>query len=155
MSDHLFPDTLDVRIETARGGFIKRRDDGSVDYVSPLPAPFNYGSVLNTQAADGDPEDCVVLGERLEAGSVVRVRVLGRVRFFDAGIADHKWICGEELRPADLRTVEWFFRFYAFAKGTLNLLRGARSLSHFGGMELYNGESGRIVSEPPTACGAI
>jgi inorganic pyrophosphatase len=131
-----FPEVLEVRIETSRGGLIKRRDDGSVDYISPLPAPFNYGSVPNTLAADGDREDCIVLGERLSTGESVRVRVLGRVRFWDAGVVDDKWICGDSLSRTELRTIIGFFRFYAVAKGALNLLRGARARTRYGGIEL-------------------
>lgn len=131
-----------MRIETSRGGLIKRRDDGSVDYISPLPAPFNYGSVPNTLAADGDREDCIVLGGRLNAGESVRVRVLGRVRFWDAGVADDKWICGHSLSRTELRTIVGFFRFYAFAKGALNLLRGARAWTRYGGIELAARDAG-------------
>jgi inorganic pyrophosphatase len=140
-----FPEELYVRIETARGGLIKRRDDGSVDYISPLPAPFNYGSVPNTRAADGDPEDCIVLGERLTPGTTIRLRVLGRVRFVDAGVPDNKWICGQSMSPNEQRMIVVFFRFYAFAKGALNLLRGARALSHYGGIELMQRHGDRAA----------
>jgi inorganic pyrophosphatase len=36
---------LDVVIEIPRGSFLKRGSTGRVDFVSPLPCPFNYGSV--------------------------------------------------------------------------------------------------------------
>ena len=56
-----FPEQLEVLIDTPRGSFVKRRDDGSVDFVWPLPSPFNYGSVPDTLAPDGDREDAIVL----------------------------------------------------------------------------------------------
>jgi inorganic pyrophosphatase len=131
-----FPAELDIRIDTARGGFVKRRDDGSIDYVSPLPSPFNYGSVNGTRSHDGDREDVIVLGSRLTVGSTLRAKVLGRVQFVDAGVADPKWVCGEELTPSDLRRVRLFFWFYARAKWILNLLRGDLGVTRFDGIEL-------------------
>jgi len=125
-----------VRIDTARGGLIKRRDNGSVDYVSPLPCPFNYGSVPTTLSGDGDREDAIVLGERIDRGRLVKVRVLGRVRFMDGGVADDKWICGKGLTREELKLVVRFFKFYAWAKRILNALRGERRLTHYGGVEL-------------------
>lgn len=131
-----FPSELEVRIDTARGGFIKRRDDGSVDYVSPLPSPFNYGSAPGTRSADGDREDAIVLGSPLAPGCTLRTRVLGRVRFVDAGVPDPKWLCGESLSARDLRRVRRFFWFYARAKRVLNVLRGAAGVTRFDGIEL-------------------
>ena len=36
---------LEVVIEVPRGSFVKRGSSGSVDFISPLPCPFNYGAV--------------------------------------------------------------------------------------------------------------
>ena len=36
---------LEVVIEVPRGSFLKRGSTGRVDFVSPLPCPYNYGSV--------------------------------------------------------------------------------------------------------------
>jgi hypothetical protein len=33
---------LDVVIEVPRGSFVKRGSSGSIDFISPLPCPFNY-----------------------------------------------------------------------------------------------------------------
>ena len=124
MSD-AFPDELEVVIEVPRLGFIKRKDDGSVDFISPLPCPFNYGSVPGTRSGDGDREDAVVLGPRLPRGTKVRVPVLARVQFIDAGLPDPKWICGTgPLANADRSAVRSFFTFYARAKRVLYSLRG-------------------------------
>ena len=62
------PKAVEVIIEVPRGGFIKRHPDGAVDFVSPVPCPFNYGSVEGSEAADGDPQDALVLGPTLQPG---------------------------------------------------------------------------------------
>jgi hypothetical protein len=41
-----------VSIEVPRWGFVKRRADGGVDFVSPIPCPYNYGSILGLVAPD-------------------------------------------------------------------------------------------------------
>lgn len=131
-----FPTELEVRIDTARGDFVKRRDDGSVEFVSPLPSPFNYGSVAGTLAPDGDREDVIVLGARLRAGTTLRARVLGRARFVDAGVADPKWLCGERLTTRDVYLLQLFFWAYTRFKRVLHAVRGERGPTHFDGIEL-------------------
>ncbi len=115
---------VSVVIEVARGSFVKRRPGGSVDFVSPLPCPYNYGSIVGTLGADGDPLDAIVLGPRLPYGLVVRVRVLGCVEFLDGGLSDPKWVCGSgSLRPSDRTGALRFFRVYARFKRVLYTLR--------------------------------
>ncbi len=115
-----------VRIEVPRGGFIKRKPDGAVDFVSPLPSPFNYGSVEGTLAPDGDPCDALVLGPRLRAGDRVEVRIWGEVDFVDDGLADPKLVCslGPAPRASDWLRVRLFFWVYARFKAALNRARG-------------------------------
>lgn len=131
--------SVDVVIEVPRMGFVKRRDDGSLDFISPLPCPFNYGSVPGTISGDGDPLDAVVLGPRLPRGARVRARVLACVSFVDAGQDDPKWICtptGDRLHPADRRRVVRFFSCYALAKRALNRLRGKQGTTAYRGIQL-------------------
>jgi inorganic pyrophosphatase len=130
------PEQLEVIVEVPRGGFIKRRDDGRVDFVSPVPCPFNYGSVPDTCSGDGDRLDALVLGPRLARGARVRVMVVARVRFTDAGQDDPKLICAHRpLGVLDRATIAAFFGFYARAKGLLNRLRGKAGLTRYGGLE--------------------
>jgi len=115
---------LSVKIEVPQGGRVKRLPDGSIDFVSPLACPFAYGSVLDTLAADGDPEDALVIGEAPKAGEVVERQVWGRVRFVDGGVEDSKWVVG--IAPpseADWRSLDAFFRRYAWAKRLLYVVR--------------------------------
>ena len=125
-------ETATVVIDVPRGSFIKRKDDGSVDFVSPFPSPFNYGHVPDTLADDGDACDAVVLGPRLARGARPRVTIRGRVGFIDAGVADTKWICAPNpLSPAERRRVEGFFRRYAVAKRLINRVRGKRGPTRY------------------------
>jgi inorganic pyrophosphatase len=127
---------IEVVIDVPRGSFIKRDDDGKIDYVSPLPCPFNYGSVPGTLSGDGDRVDALVLGPRLAAGSRVMVPIVGRVRFLDAGESDPKYICSTRpLRRRDRLLVAGFFAAYAYMKGALNLARGKRGPTRYRGIE--------------------
>lgn len=133
MSSH--PTELEVVIEVPRGGFIKRTDSGAVDYVSPVPCPFNYGSVPDTRSGDGDRLDAVVLGPSLTQGSRVQRRVVAVVQFTDAGEDDPKYVCSAAPPSrGELLLVEGFFRLYAGLKGGLNLVRGKRGATRFGGL---------------------
>lgn len=124
--------TLTVIIDVPRWSFIKRDDCGSVDFVSPLPTPFNYGHVPDTLAEDGDAFDAVVLGSRLARGTRIRTTIRGRVGFVDGGSDDPKWICSSEpLTPGAKRHVEAFFRRYALVKRLINRLRGMQGPTRY------------------------
>jgi inorganic pyrophosphatase len=116
---------VDVIIEIPRGSFLKRGSTGRVDFISPLPCPFNYGAVPTLVGLEGDLLDVVVLGQRLHLGARLRVPAWGAVVQRDRGMVDHKLICSAEpLDEAARRGVLRFFRFYARSKGLLNFLRG-------------------------------
>lgn len=112
-------------VDVPRGSFLKRDDDGAIDFVSPLPCPFNYGHVPGTMAEDGEAFDALILGRRLPRGSRSTVTVRGRVDFLDSGRSDPKWICGRApMSPHQRLQVEIFFRVYAAAKRLINRVRG-------------------------------
>jgi len=118
------PIELDVVVEVPRGSFLKRGSTGQVDFISPLPCPFNYGAVPQYLGLEGDLLDAVVLGPRLPFGSLVRVKAWGAVTLTDHGMSDDKLICSARpLAPAECRRVLRFFRFYAKCKGLLNFCR--------------------------------
>ena len=115
---------LDVVIEVPRGSFIKRGSSGRIDFVSPLPCPFNYGAVPTHLGLEGDLLDALVLGERLGYGTRLRVKVWGAVTLTDRGMSDDKLVCSQiEPTEAECRQVLQFFHFYAKCKGLLNLWR--------------------------------
>ncbi len=116
---------VEVVIEIPRGSFLKRGSTGHVDFISPLPCPFNYGAVPTLVGLEGDLLDAVVLGPRLRAGTRLRVRAWGAISQMDRGMVDHKLVCSvEPISERARRGVLRFFRFYAWSKGLLNVARG-------------------------------
>lgn len=126
-----------VEVEVPRYGFVKRLGDGTVDYVSPLPSPFNYGAVPDSHAPDGDRLDVVLLGPRRAAGSRLTAPVRGLVHFVDAGEPDPKLVVGlEPPTRGDLRRIHAFFAAYAHAKGILNRARGKEGPTRMDGLDV-------------------
>jgi inorganic pyrophosphatase len=118
------PPEVQVVIEVPRGSFLKRGSSGQIDFVSPLPCPFNYGAVPGMLGLEGDLLDALVLGPRLRYGTRLQVTAWAAVTLTDRGMADDKLICSEH-RPSrdDIDAVLRFFHFYARCKALLNLLR--------------------------------
>ena len=136
------PRRVTVVVEVTRGSFLKRSGTGAVEYVSPVPCPFNYGSVPGTLAPDGDAVDALVLGPGLPRGASVEALVFGVVRFLDAGEADDKLVCAAQEPDADARElVRRFFTFYTFVKRGVNVVRRKRGATRFTGVE-WNTELG-------------
>jgi inorganic pyrophosphatase len=116
---------VEVVIEVPRGSFLKRGSTGRLDFISPLPCPFNYGSVPDYIGLEGDLLDAVVLGPRLPLGTRIRTQAWGAVVLTDRGMSDDKLICSKEpLSPDEQRNVLRFFHLYARCKALLNLCRG-------------------------------
>jgi inorganic pyrophosphatase len=123
-----------VVIEVPRWSFLKRGSTGNLDFVSPLPCPYNYGSVPGYLGLEGDLLDAVVLGPRLRAGSRVVVYAYGAVGLADRGLYDDKLICAREpLTPWQRALVILFFRFYGRCKRLLNGLRGRSGRTAYAG----------------------
>jgi inorganic pyrophosphatase len=116
---------LEVVIEVPRGSFTKRGSTGKLDFVSPFPCPFNYGSVEEYIGLEGDLLDAVVLGPRLPRGARVSVYAFGAIGFTDRSMYDDKLICSyHPVTPWKRFLVLVFFRFYARCKALLNFCRG-------------------------------
>jgi len=113
-----------VVIEIPRGSFLKRGSTGHLDFISPLPCPFNYGAVPSLVGLDGDLLDAVVLGPRLPRGTRRWVSAWGAITLTDRGMSDDKLICSElPLDSSTRRNVLHFFHFYAKCKALLNWWR--------------------------------
>jgi inorganic pyrophosphatase len=111
-------------IEIPRGSFLKRGSTGRIDFVSPLPCPFNYGSVPNYIGLEGDLLDAVVLGPRLALGTRIRVQAWGAITLTDRGMSDDKLICSDhDPSSSERHNVLRFFHLYAKCKGLLNVWR--------------------------------
>lgn len=133
------PPTATVLIEVPRGSFLKRElhDGARIEYVSPVPSPFNYGHVPGLAGRDGDPLDAVVLGPRLALGQQVTVPVQALVRFYDAGLPDDKLVCAAEpLTRRQRLLVAGFFRTYVHARRLLNRGQGRSGETLFTGLVL-------------------
>ena len=125
---------LTVVIDVPRGSFIKRDDDRNLDFVSPIPCPFNYGHVPGTLAEDGDALDAVVLGPRLPLGSTATFTKRARVDFIDGGRFDPKWVCADApLSRFQRLQVTGFFRCYAITKSLINRIRGKQGPTRYRG----------------------
>jgi inorganic pyrophosphatase len=123
-SDDWSPPNVEVVIEIPRGSFLKRGSTGRIDFVSPLPCPFNYGSVPQYLGLEGDLLDAVVLGPRLPAGKHLLTKAWGAIVLTDRGMTDDKLICSDApLRQIDRERILRFFKFYARCKGLLNVWR--------------------------------
>lgn len=127
---------MKIIIDTPKWSFIKRKDDGSIDYISPFPCPFNYGSFLETEGEDGDREDIVVLGKKLKRGvqecEADRVCI---VRFYDKGDFDPKYVySNEDLTRIDLLKLYSFFLLFSILKLALNTLKGKKGKTKFVGI---------------------
>ena len=118
------PIELDIVIEVPKFSFLKRGSSGQVDFVSPLPCPFNYGAVPTHLGMEGDLLDALVLGPRQGLCQRLRLPAWGAVSLMDRGLSDDKLICAERAASArDIDQVLRFFHFYARCKGLLNRWR--------------------------------
>jgi inorganic pyrophosphatase len=125
------PPSVEVVIEISRGSFLKRGSTGQIDFVSPVPCPYNYGSIHQYIGGEGDFLDAIVLGPRLAVGSKVHVNAYGAVGLSERFMYDDKLVCATKpINSNDRRNILAFFRFYAFFKGLLNVMRGHEGHSH-------------------------
>jgi inorganic pyrophosphatase len=131
------PSRVVAVIEVPKGGLVKRRSDGSIDFVTPIPSPWNYGYVPGTESGDGDPLDAIVLGPRLAKGVAVEREVVAEVDFLDEGQPDPKLVLAERALSAfDQKRIVLFFRIYERAKRVLARSRGRRGEIRFRGLTL-------------------
>ena len=124
------PPRVEVVIEIPRGSFLKRGSNGHLDFVSPFPSPYNYGSIHEYIGGEGDYLDAIVLGPRLAAGTRLQVNAYGAVGLSERYMSDDKLICAHQpITATDRRRILAFFKVYALCKGMLNLLRGQKGRS--------------------------
>ncbi len=146
------PAQVPFRIEVPRGSFGKRNAAGALEFPSPVPCPFNYGSVPGARSADGECADVVVLGPRLRRGHEGTLPVRAVVVFNDAGLEDDKWVCSAHpLDHRDRAALVAFFSAYGLAKRLTGPLRGRRGHSGFVALvdPLPTGDAGVINASPP------
>ena len=137
------PFQVEVVIEVPRGSLLKRSASGSLDFISPIPCPFNYGSVHAYLGLDDDLLDALVLGPRLARGARVQVTVFGAIGLTDRSLYDDKLVCGQQpITKRQRRGLLCFFHFYAQCKSLLNFCRGQSGLNRCNGW----GDAGVAIS---------
>jgi inorganic pyrophosphatase len=118
---------VEVTVEIPRWSFLKRGSSGQVDFIAPLPCPYNYGAIDTMVGLDGDLLDAVILGPRLPRGTRVSTTAYDAIGLIDRDMYDDKLICSRQpLSAAERNAVLRFFHLYARAKRLLNALRGQR-----------------------------
>lgn len=88
-------DKFEVSKET--GQIVQDIEDGLPRKIKYIGYPGNYGMIPKTllspeTGGDGDPLDVIVLGEQLQKGSVVEIKLIGILKMLDEGEVDDKLI---------------------------------------------------------------
>ena len=127
-----------ILIETPKGSFVKRNELGKIDYVSPLPSPFDYGRLEGFAGGDGDPMDAIWLGTRLESERASG-HIIGVVRFVDGGATDDKWLLSDRptVSTANVWMLKVFFLVYAQVKNVLDLFSDRAINSKLSAIEIW------------------
>lgn len=114
----------EITIEVPRWGFVKRGSTNKIDFISPIPCPYNYGSIRAYVGLDNDYLDAVVIGPRLPRNTKITCPALAAIGLSDRGMYDDKVICATRpLSSLDRGLISAFFHIYAIFKRILNFLR--------------------------------
>ena len=136
-----WPKHVSVKIEIPRWSFVKYADrpEGTrIEFISPLPAPFNYGYCTEFLGGDGLPLDVIALGPRLARGELRTLEVYGVAKFVDRGVVDDKLICGTSPpSPWQLRVVGLGLTAYAYLRRLVNRWRKEAGRTAFLGITRY------------------
>ena len=79
------------------GQIVQDVENGLPRKIKYIGYPGNYGMIPRTllsinDGGDGDPLDVIVLGEQLQKGSVVEIKLIGILKMLDNGEIDDKLI---------------------------------------------------------------
>lgn len=132
---------VSVTIEIPRWSFVKyalhKTDDGrasgQVEFISPLPCPFNYGFVDGLIGGDALPLDAIVMGPRIARARVIQRPVRGIMHFVDNDEIDNKLICSDlALQNWEVALLRLGFPVYVQMKRFINWAKGkkGRTFSH-------------------------
>jgi inorganic pyrophosphatase len=131
---------LNVLIATPKFSFIKYKDNGKIDYISPIPFTVNYGNIPEMISAEGDKADAFILGKRIKKEIIKEVMIVGKIDFYDRGIYDPKYICSDRyVSLIDKINVIVFFTLFSFAKKILNKLRGKKGKTKLVKIDFFKG----------------
>ena len=132
---------VSVTIEIPRWSFVKYSLDGSkhghVEFISPLPCPFNYGFVDGLFGGDQMPLDAIVMGPRLPRGSVAYLPVRSVVHFVDNDEIDNKLVCSDLcLRSWERLLLRFGFPVYVRMKQFINWSKGKAGRTYSNGLSV-------------------
>lgn len=109
--------SVQVQVEIPAWSRRKTRADGSLDFIAPLPCPWDYGHIPGKIGGDGDPLDALLLAPRAAPGQRQASAVQGVAVFMDGGLQDDKLICAPALPALATRlAVGAFLLGYGVAK---------------------------------------
>jgi len=79
------------------GQIVQDVENGLPRKIKYIGYPGNYGMIPRTllsinDGGDGDPLDVIVLGEQLQKGSIVEIKLIGILKMLDNGEIDDKLI---------------------------------------------------------------
>ena len=130
-----------IVIETPKYSFIKYRKEGSrfkKEFISPIPAIFNYGFVEGSMSADGMETDVIVIGPRLNRGDVIeRDHFDGVVKCIDDSIEDDKMIIYSGGSFSGTLYSFYFHLYAAFKFFRYLFVQRRLALCRFRGIELF------------------
>ena len=132
---------VSVTIEIPRWSFVKyalgENGRGHVEFISPLPCPFNYGFVEGLLGGDKLPLDAIVMGPRLPRGSCAYVPVRGVIHFIDNDEIDNKLVCSDQsLRAWEVVLLRVGFPVYVRMKRFINWWKGKTGQTYSSGLRV-------------------
>ncbi len=66
--------------------------EGKPRIINYIGYPGNYGLIPNTKGGDGDPLDIIILGNVIPRGKIIKVKLIGILKYKDRGEQDDKLI---------------------------------------------------------------
>ncbi|WP_406660736.1 inorganic diphosphatase [Methanolobus sp. ZRKC3] len=128
-------------IETPKYSFAKYHKEGSQfkkEFISPVPAIFNYGFVEGSLSADGMESDVIVIGPRMDQGTIIEREYFdGMIRFIDDSLEDDKrivYVSGFFSKSL----YSLYFHIYSVFKFFYYLVKKRRfALCRFKGIEIH------------------
>ena len=108
------------------GQIVQDVENGLPRKIKYIGYPGNYGMIPRTllsinNGGDGDPLDVIVLGEQLQKGSIVEIKLIGILKMLDEGQMDDKLI-GVMVNNSIFSSIDSFNELKKSYAGITNIL---------------------------------
>ncbi len=108
------------------GQIVQDVENGLPRKIKYIGYPGNYGMIPRTllsinDGGDGDPLDVIVLGEQLQKGSIVEIKLIGILKMLDEGKMDDKLI-GVMINNSIFSSIDSFNELKKSYGGITNIL---------------------------------